>query len=188
MLPCTACAEYFARAVSLHVNLGASDPAPSTRRGATLAILTLAAVAISLVACMGYAPGAKSYWDERVKEMCARDGGVTAHERVYLSQEEFKQLGGIERALPLPNENRAPVGYPYVRRVIDIKLNESNPEVIRSETQVIRQLDGKVLGRSVRYWRRGGDIPTGVAHESSVICPEGLELTPLIFLSSEAPR
>jgi hypothetical protein len=150
---------------------------------------TLFAVALTgIPGCTGYVPGAKNYWDEQIKQLCSQDGGTTVYEQIELSREEFKRLGGIERAIPIPNEDSPSVGYPYVRRLIESKLNESNPEVIRSETQVIRRSDGKILGKAVRYSRRGGDFPTGIAEASSFACPQWVELTPRIFLAKQPPK
>jgi hypothetical protein len=143
---------------------------------------------VGLTNCAGYVPGAKAYWDDKVKELCEKDGGVAVYERVPVSREEFKRLGGLVRAIPIPEESRAPSDYPYVRRVIDQKLNPWNPEVVRSETQVIRRSDGKVLGRSIQYWRRGGDVPAGIAHSTSLICPEQVDLTLQIFLVGEGQQ
>src|SRR5688572_11201330 len=144
----------------------------------------LVLVFAGLSSCAGYLPGRQAYWDEQIKEMCAKDGGVIVYERVQLTHEEFKRLGGLERAVPLPIESNSTPAHPYFRRVVDTRIHTADPEVVRSETQVIRRSDGKVLGRSVRYWRRGGDIPTGIAHESSHICPASAELTPQIFIIS----
>jgi hypothetical protein len=138
-----------------------------------------------LYGCAGYVPGNKADWDARIRQMCERDGGVTVYERVELTREEFKRLRGVELALPLPVEADGANDSPYFQRRIETKLNESNPEVIRAETQVIRQSDGKLLGRSIRYWRRGGDFPTGIAHDTSFICPERADLTPQIFIVKE---
>jgi hypothetical protein len=144
----------------------------------------LVLILAGLSSCTAYLPGRQSYWDEQIREMCAKDGGVVVYERVKLTHEEFKRLGGLERALPLPTESNSTSAHPYFRRVVDTRIHTADPEVMRSETQVIRRSDGKVLGRSVRYWRRGGDIPTGIAHESSYICPASAELTPQIFIVS----
>ncbi|SRR5258708_7846239 len=141
-----------------------------------------AAASALLCSCAGYVPGEKSSWDARIKQMCEQDGGVTVYERVHLTLEQFKRLGGIERALPLPSETDSPTGHPYFRRLVDTKLHEQDPEVVRSETQVVRHSDGKVLGRSIRYWRRGGDFPIGIAQESAFICPSRAELTSQIFM------
>lgn len=134
-----------------------------------------------LCACAAYVPGEKAYWDSRIRQMCEHDGGVTVYERVELSREAFKRLGGVGLALPLPSEADIRNVSPYFQRRIETNLHESNPEVIRAETQIIRRSDGKLLGRSIRYWRRGGDIPSGIAHESSFICPERGDLTPQVF-------
>ena len=142
-------------------------------------------ITLGLANCAGYTPGAKGYWDAQVKERCDKDGGVVVLERVALTRDEFKRLGGLGGAIPIPFERQAPSNAPYVRREFTTTLNESSPVVVRSETVVVRRLDGKVLGRSVRYWRTGGDLPTGIIHDSSFICPKHVDLSSQIFFVSE---
>lgn len=136
---------------------------------------------VALAGCAGYVPGRQSYWDAQVREMCAKDGGVTVYEIVELSEEEFKRLGGIRGGLPLPSASSKNTGYPYFYELLDSKIRDSNPAVMRVEMLVIRRSDKKILGRSVQYFRRGGDLPTGIVEDSTFICPENLQLTNQIF-------
>lgn len=146
-------------------------------------LLLLAALELFMLlsACAGYVPGEKARWDNRIREMCARDGGVTVYERVQLPRSAFTTIPGGYLTLDIPLETRAPTTVPYVLRIIDTRLHEYSPEVMRSETQVVRTSDKKILGKSIEYWRRGGDFPTGIAQDSSFGCPEGVHLIDQIF-------
>lgn len=135
----------------------------------------------ALAGCAGYVPGRQAYWDAQVREMCAKDGGVTVYEVVELSEDEFKRLGGMQGGLPLPHANSNNINYPYFYEMSDTNIRNSNPSVTRTEMLVKRRSDGKLLGRSVRYSRRGGDFPTGINADSSFGCPENTQLVGQIF-------
>jgi hypothetical protein len=132
--------------------------------------------AVSTAACMGYVPGRKAYWDDQVKAMCAKDGGLTVFEVAEVSRQEyelFRVAPGQGYAIrPDQHSGAAPV----VRRIVQTTIRESNPQVWRLEQSAIRRSDGKVLATHVDYARVGGDLPTGLAHESSFSCPGGLAL------------
>lgn len=160
----------------LRLNLLRGKSMPSLIRG-----LCIIAFTSALSSCAGYTPGAKAYWDARVKELCAKDGGEIVHERVQLNQDQYKQLRGFAGSVPVPTEEKASSSSPYVSQWIETRLNES-PSVTRLETRIIRRSDRKVLGRSVQYARSGGDFPTGIAHDSSYSCPEHVDVTRQIFI------
>jgi len=105
--------------------------------------------------------------DERAKELCAKDGGVTVHEVVKLPAEKFDQWGNVR--IPAKSDAAPSDDYYYVRETTYLKTG--NPEMWRSHHQVIRRFDGKVLGESISYSRRGGDMP-GPWHDSSFGCPD----------------
>lgn len=50
-------------------------------------------------------------------------------------------------------------------------MKEGNPSMRRDHFQIIRRSDSKILGDSISYARKGGDIP-GPWHESSFRCPD----------------
>lgn len=149
-------------------------------------ILVVSLVMPILVAgCMGYVPGRQLYWDERVKEMCGKDGGVTVYERVTISEKQAHALWGS--GVPLPNENSR-MEAPYYWERIEMRIRESSPEVLRGETRIKRRSDGKLLGKSVQYWRVGGDIPTGFSEATSFICPQHVRLSEDIFTIDRAGK
>jgi len=142
--------------------------------------LSIAALfSITLAGCMGYVPGQQSYWDAQINEMCERDGGVTIYERVKISKKDSVFLWG--QGLPLPTENTRKDS-PYFWEMTEKKIHDSYPKVVRAEDLVKRRSDGKVLGKSIRYWRGGGDFPTGFSEATSFICPQDANLSEQIFL------
>jgi hypothetical protein len=144
-------------------------------------LLTMSVWAGLLAGCASYLPGRQVYWDNQVRELCAKDGGFTVYERIELTREEYERLGGLNQGLPIPDEGIAKPGFPYVREEVRTTLREANPRVMRGETLIKRRSDNKVLARSVRYWRTGGDLPTGLAEESNFICPEQIDLSGTVF-------
>ncbi len=115
--------------------------------------------------------GRKAYWDYRVSEMCARDGGTVVIEPVTISQSEFLAWGGQVgvRGVPIPHEDDHRVDIPIFRRTTDTIIHDWNPTVSRYLTEFVRRSDGKILGSYTYYSRRGGDLPSW-AHESSFGC------------------
>lgn len=148
----------------------------------TIRALAVALGVSGLANCASYTPGAKSHWDARVKELCEKDGGIMVYERARINRSDFRPPIVSAGILPLPPDESAASTTPYVSRRVNVTLNASSPRVERSETQVIRRSDGKVLGRSVQYWRRGGDVPTGIAEDSSFICPAHADLSSQVFV------
>jgi hypothetical protein len=135
----------------------------------------------SIVGCMGYVPGAKSYWDEQVKAMCKEDGGVTVYERVRISRDQINR-----RVLPMAADGRlsfttkelahpdAPIY--SVERVVS-QIRDRNPRVRRIESTIVRRIDQVVVAKHVIYARVGGDVPTGLSEGTSFICPDLQKLT-----------
>jgi hypothetical protein len=109
----------------------------------------------------------KDRLDAQALNLCQQDGGVRVYEAVKLPADRFDKFGGVS----IPNKDKLRPEDDYFYEW-DVKyLKTGNPELIRSQHRVIRRKDGKVLGESVRYIRRGGDL-LGPWHESSFSCPE----------------
>jgi len=126
--------------------------------------------------CMGYVPGQQSYWDAQVREMCERDGGVKIFERVKISKSDIDR-----RVLPSTADGRLGVAikelaHPdspvYGVEKITQLHQEKNLSVSRRELLVIRRIDQIVVAQQISYGRFGGDLPTGVVHDSSYGCPD----------------
>lgn len=113
------------------------------------------ALAASLLASCGSVE--RAYWDAKVEEMCRKDAGVTVYERVKITRDEYKRLGGTDGSVPVPPRQVARPGYPYVTEYKTTPLND-NPEVFRSDVSIVRTEDGKVLSRLVQYARVGRDF------------------------------
>lgn len=105
--------------------------------------------------------------DSEIRHLCEIDGGVKVYETVTLSPEYFDSWGN----LPIPSmaDAKPSDNYYYIRETTI--LRSSDPVIWRSRHAVIRRSDNKVLGESIRYARRGGDVP-GPWHESSFGCPD----------------
>lgn len=121
--------------------------------------------------------GKKMYWDSKVREMCAKDGGIKVYETVELPTDQFDKWGMVLFYHPIMNEQA--LGPKYKLKEKTIYLREKKPAVIRCHYSIFRQADGKILGETVRYSRRGGDLP-GFGHGSSFACPDHAGINKLI--------
>lgn len=115
------------------------------------------------------AAGEKAMLDAQVRKMCAKDGGVKVYETVKLPPEKFNKYGQVNFYKPTQGENA--LGPEYIYKDETHYYKSSNPDLLRIHIQVIRRSDGKLLGESNFYIRRGGDLP-GPWHRSSYMCPE----------------
>lgn len=108
----------------------------------------------------------KDRLDAQVKELCAKDGGIKVYETVKLPPEKFDKYGAVR--IPSRRDAKPEDEYYYERDTT--YLRTGNPSMWRGHHRIIRRSDGKLLGESIRYSRRGGDLP-GPWHESSFGCP-----------------
>jgi hypothetical protein len=133
--------------------------------------ILIAAVILVPLLILGFYEGRKAYWDAKVREMCAEDGGVAVYEPLFISHSQFIAWGGQDgvHGVPIPNKSDDRNDIPVFRRTTEETINAENPTVRRDVTEFVRRSDGKVLGRYVYYARRGGDFPSW-AHESSFGC------------------
>ena len=120
-----------------------------------------AAALVTLVACE------KARLDDEVRRLCAIDGGVKVYEAVKLPPEKFDKLGSVS----IPSKDKAKPEDEYYYEWNVEYLKQGNPSLVRSHHRVIRRADAKVLGESIRYSRRGGDLPSPM-HDSHFACPE----------------
>jgi hypothetical protein len=141
-------------------------------------IVVAVAFAAALAGCAGYVPAQQTYWDEKVKEMCEKDGGVTIYEPIQISRAEINRhilpmtrdgkLGIALKELAHPD---APV---YAERKATY-VKDGNPQVARVEWTAIRRSDQAVVARWIVYGRLGGDLPSP-AHESHFSCPDPMRV------------
>jgi len=105
---------------------------------------------------------------------------VVVNETIEVSKYQYQRLSEL---LTSDLEARRPEDQskPYLVQVRSAHLRDGNPEVGRTETVLKRRSDGKVIATAVQYWRRGGDLPTGMTEASSFACPEHSNLTKDVF-------
>jgi hypothetical protein len=110
----------------------------------------------------------KDRLDDEVRQLCAKDGGIKIYERAQLTADRFDKQGFINFYRRTATE---PLGAEYIFESKIDYYRKGNPEMWRNIYRVVRRSDGRVLGESVSYSRRGGDLP-GPWHESSFGCPD----------------
>lgn len=108
----------------------------------------------------------KARLDDEVRRLCAIDGGVKVYETVTLPPSRFDEHG-ITRIPSM--KDATPADEFYYQSEITY-LQRGDPDLRRDYAKIIRRSDGKILGESIYYARRGGDIP-GPWHPSSFGCP-----------------
>lgn len=123
--------------------------------------------------------GERILLDRKVDKLCAQDGGIKIYETVSLAPDKFDKWGNVN----IPEEGKL--------KFFEIKpdyywnnemkyLKKGDPDLYRDLYRIFRRIDKKLLGESIRYARRGGDLP-GPWHNSSYSCPENLDLAKQIF-------
>ena len=112
--------------------------------------------------------------NEEVRRLCAKDGGVKVYETVKFTPKLLDRAGRIW--IPSIKDAKESDEYYYVWETVYLKGSEvSEPSDLvmwRDHIQIIRRSDGKVLGESIYYVRRGGDILSPPFHPSSFGCPD----------------
>ncbi len=121
----------------------------------------------------------KGQLDDEVRRLCAIDGGIKVYETVKLPPERFDQYGQIR----VPAKWLAKPDDEYYYEGSTNYLIKGNPELLQLRTQFYRKSDNKLLGESILYVRRGGDMP-GPWHPSSFSCPQSTDLSRRIFIQS----
>lgn len=130
-------------------------------------VLVVIAAALWFGGSFWEAGGKKLYWDAKVRELCAKDGGVKLYEKVELPQELYDYYAGRNWILPDKSEAEPTDEYYYENEIF--YFHKDDPQVDRRQSRIIRRSDGKVLGEYIHYSRGGGDIP-GPWHGTSFSC------------------
>ena len=105
-----------------------------------------------LVVCIGwyaYAENRQQYWDDKVRELCAKEGEGVALQRV--------ELAPGDAAPPTPDERYADAGAAYVSRWREEVIRSAKPRVLRTEVILIRARDQTI--QCGGQGRRGGRAP-----------------------------
>lgn len=129
--------------------------------------------------------GKKMYWDARVRELCAQDGGIRVYETVELPAEKFNKWGQINFERPKLGENSLGPEYLVKEETRLLRPENKNPAILRHHYRILRRSDGKLLGERIAYARRGGDL-RGFWNPSSFSCPDKRErgLLDVLFIKS----
>lgn len=109
----------------------------------------------------------KDRLDREVKRLCAIDGGIKVYETVKLPAAKFDQYGQVQ----VPAKWLAKLEDEYYYEITELNFVTGNPEMYQLHLRLYRAVDNKLLGESISYSRRGGDLP-GPWHSSSFSCPE----------------
>jgi hypothetical protein len=106
-----------------------------------------------------YAELKKAYWDQQVKELCEKDGGVTVYQHVIVTPGEYERYGGGYGAITVPSDTSSiATQYPYVTKNREKVIRKVSPLVYRVTNTVYRKSDGSILGTLVTYYRSGGNF------------------------------
>lgn len=116
--------------------------------------------------------------DRLVDGLCAKDGGIKVYETVVLPVSMFNKYGQPEITFmgqAVPEKKIARSGLFFSIKTRNIVGNHdstaiSSLAVWQSRIDIRRISDGKVLGETIQYSRRGGDA-IGPWHPSSYGCP-----------------
>jgi hypothetical protein len=141
--------------------------------GKVIAAVVLGPIAI-LVTGIGGCEARKAYYDWQVRQMCAKSGGVTIYERVRITAEQASRLGTVAGHFGVPSESSANADVPAFSRLQSVTLHCCDPTLMRHDEEIVRRQDGRVVARTVRFSRSGGDFPFTASHPSSFGCPENL--------------
>lgn len=136
---------------------------PRTRIGKAI---VAAGVAASAGWLLWLAAGEKMLADMRVNRLCAKDGGIRVYESVPLTPDLLDEAGRIS----IPDQARAKPSDPYFYMARRDVVVDGRAKVTRRQVQVVRKVDGKILGEKISYSRTGGELP-GPWHSSGFTCP-----------------
>lgn len=138
-------------------------------------IFRLIAIAgLSALALSGCSTPAQVRLDERLSALCAVDGGVTVYETVVLPPSAFNKYGFINFYRPTQGAQTLGDSFIYDLNYATLVPGSEYGEqarLTRTEIQIFRKSDGKILARAVSYNRFGGDF-ANPGHPTSKSCPE----------------
>lgn len=135
---------------------------------------------LGLAVFLDYLPGRQTYWDHRISELCADDGGLTTYSQVHVSRADidadvlprvWPSGVGPQGLIQVVVEDLADGDPVFIADERRTNLHDWNPEVWRVEQPILRRSDRSAVAHYVYYYRIGGDFPTFISHPSSFICP-----------------
>lgn len=139
----------------------------------SLSAFVVIMAALVLAGCA--VPGRQLYWDAKVNELCAKDGGVTIFHKLRMSKADASLLSHVGGKRDVPVKELADPVAPAYAELRKTTIKTGSPSVTRTEATIVRRLDQTVLARWVIYTRSGGDILT-IDHPSAYSCPEFKEI------------
>jgi hypothetical protein len=138
---------------------------PYTYEHSLMKILIAIAILVPLTASC--ATPSKPELDAEVRRLCAVDGGIRVYEQATFSSSKLDEKGDVR----IPAKRYASARDEYYFESERLFYRNGNPEMWRYEYRIVRARDKKVMGTSVIYTRRGGDLPSPM-HDSSFSCPD----------------
>lgn len=125
-----------------------------------------------------YAEYRRNYWDDRVRELCGREGGIKVFERAILRDPRYLDA---EMNIRIPAKLERQPGYGpssfeakpediFFRQTVTTVIRDQSPRVARDDIFIVRNGDQKVLGQATSFGRVGGDF-LAVDFESRFRCP-----------------
>ncbi|MBI2314197.1 MAG: hypothetical protein HYU77_17060 [Betaproteobacteria bacterium] len=117
--------------------------------------------------------------DAEVKRLCAIDGGIKVYETVKLPPEKFDKYGVVH--VPPKDKVQPTDAFFYewdIRQIVRGNPKDGKADLARSHFRLYRTAGQKLVGESVAYTRRGGDVP-GPWHPSHFTCPADSDLSNL---------
>ena len=155
-----------------------------SQRGAAsvkgIAVVVVVLILVPLLA-VGFYESRKAYWDAQVREMCAKDGGVTVLEQISISKEQEEYLPHVDGVVAVTRESLSDPRAPAFSKIVETIVESGNPSVLRYEQVIVRRADKTATARVVIYVRTGGDLPSP-AFPSNYYCP------PLSKINSEISK
>jgi len=125
-----------------------------------------------------YSGGRNFYYDWKVRQLCAVDGGVKVYETAPLKPEMLDWAGKID----IPEKNKMKTTDEYYGEFKIDYYRKGTPSVRRNCYRIIRLIDNKIMAESVRYERGGGQL-IGPWHPSGSHCPtESSDIETLTFV------
>lgn len=123
--------------------------------------------------------------DKLVEELCAKDGGIKVYEVVSIPKEKFDQWGQF--VVPFDDYAKPNDEYYIVWKITNIQGRHESVDILsltiyQHHFTLYRTVDRKILGESIIYSRRGGDV-VGAFMPSSYSCPNesSIDLSKRIF-------
>jgi hypothetical protein len=112
----------------------------------------------------------KAYYDEKVRELCSRDGGIIIHKQLLINRFLASKISSVNGFPGAPPESSASIHDPAISVFTRRTIREGNPRITRMEQLIQLRSNRELLAQLVIYARSGGDFPLP-AEPSYYQCP-----------------